>query len=41
MDDNSANVELLFILAAMVALLLFGVAAVLVFLRVWRKERRK
>lgn len=41
MSDNSANLELFLILAAMFVLLLFGVVAVIVFLRLWRKERGK
>lgn len=41
MNDNAANVELLFVLAAMVVLFIFAVVAVLIFFRVWKKERRK
>ncbi|HEX5706136.1 MAG TPA: hypothetical protein VFX96_02495 [Pyrinomonadaceae bacterium] len=41
MNDNSAQVELFFVLAAMAVLLLFAVAAVVIFFRIWNKERRK
>lgn len=41
MNDNSAGVELFFVLAAMLVLLIFAVAAVVVFFRVWKRERGK
>ena len=41
MNDAGASRELLVVLAAMAALLLFGLAAVIIFIRTWRKEKRK
>jgi hypothetical protein len=38
---DGATRELVFVLAVMAALLLFGVAAVVIFVRTWRKERKK
>ncbi len=38
---NKANIELAYVLATMVVLFLFGVAAVAAFWRVWLKERRE
>lgn len=40
-DNNAANLELLFVLAAMVVLFLLAVVAVVIFFRVWSRERRK
>lgn len=37
---DSGNKELLIILLVMAVLLVFGIAAVVIFLRVWRKERK-
>jgi hypothetical protein len=37
---GSANKELFVILAVMVGLLIFGIIAVVIFVRVWRKERK-
>jgi hypothetical protein len=37
---NKASVELIYVLAAMLVLFLFGVAVVAAFWRVWLRERR-
>jgi len=37
---DSGNKELLIVLAVMVGLLIFGIIAVVIFVRVWRKERK-
>ena len=37
---NNANTELVLVLAVMFFILVFGLAAVVIFWRVWRKERR-
>jgi type II secretory pathway pseudopilin PulG len=39
--NDGATRELVFVLAVMAALLLFGVIAVVVFVRTWRKEKKK
>ncbi len=36
---EGATRELIFVLAMMAVLLLFGVAAVVIFVRTWRKEK--
>lgn len=41
MNDAGATKELIYVLATMFVLLLFAVAAVIVFIRLWRKERQK
>ena len=41
MNDAGASRELLIVLATMVFLFLFGLAAVLIFIRTWRKEKKK
>ncbi len=41
MNDAGATRELLIVLAAMAGLFLFGLVAVIIFVRTWRKERRK
>lgn len=41
MNDAGASRELLLVLAAMAALFVFGVVAVLLFVRTWRREKRK
>jgi hypothetical protein len=38
--NDAASRELLVVLAAMAALLVFGLVAVLIFVRTWRKEKR-
>jgi hypothetical protein len=40
MDINNSNSELIFTLFMMGVLLLFAVAAVVIFFRVWRKENK-
>ena len=37
---DSANKELFVILAVMIGLLIFGIIAVVIFVRVWRRERK-
>jgi Tfp pilus assembly protein FimT len=37
---DSGGRELVFVLAVMAVLLVFAVAAVIVFVRVWRRERK-
>jgi hypothetical protein len=39
--SDGASRELIFVLALMVVLLLFGITAVVIFVRTWRKERKK
>jgi hypothetical protein len=39
MGDNSTT-ELILVLAVMLVLLVFGLTAVVIFWRVWRKERK-
>ena len=39
--NEGATRELIFILALMAVLLLFAVTAVVIFVRTWRKERKK
>ncbi|HVF49679.1 MAG TPA: hypothetical protein VNA19_06310 [Pyrinomonadaceae bacterium] len=39
MDSNSGTTELILVLVVMCGLLVFGVVAVVIFYRVWRKER--
>ena len=39
--NEGASRELIFVLALMAVLLLFGVTAVVIFVRTWRKERGK
>ncbi|HEX8853834.1 MAG TPA: hypothetical protein VF754_10125 [Pyrinomonadaceae bacterium] len=41
MNNAGASTELTYVLATMAVLLVFAVAAVVVFIRLWRKERRK
>ena len=41
MNEAGANTELTYVLLTMAVLLVFAVAAVVVFIRLWRKERRK
>ena len=41
MNDPAASRELLIVLATMAALFVIGVAAVIIFVRTWRKEKRK
>ena len=41
MNNDQANTELIFTLFMMAVLLVLGVAAVVVFFRVWRKERKE
>lgn len=41
MNDAGATRELLIVLAAMAALFVFGVVAVLIFVRTWRREKKK
>ncbi|HEV2707272.1 MAG TPA: hypothetical protein VGV59_15230 [Pyrinomonadaceae bacterium] len=41
MNNAGATTELTYVLITMAFLLVFAVAAVLVFIRLWRKERRK
>ncbi len=38
---DGATRELIFVLAVMAVLLLFAVTAVVIFVRTWRKERKK
>jgi uncharacterized membrane protein HdeD (DUF308 family) len=40
MNDADGTGELIFTIFMMVVLLAFGIAAVVVFLRVWRKENK-
>jgi heme/copper-type cytochrome/quinol oxidase subunit 2 len=40
MNNSQANTELIFTLFMMGVLLVLGVAAVVVFFRLWRKERK-
>jgi uncharacterized membrane protein len=40
MDSSGSSNELLFVLIVMGVLLVFAIAAVVVFVRVWRKERK-
>jgi len=40
MDLNAGTTELYLILAVMVVLLVFGIAAAGIFWRIWRKERK-
>ena len=37
---DSSSKELIIVLVVMAVLLAFGIAAVVIFLRVWRKERK-
>jgi hypothetical protein len=37
---NSGNKELVIVLAVMAGLLIFAIIAVVIFVRVWRKERK-
>jgi hypothetical protein len=37
---DSGTKELFVVLAVMIGLLIFGIIAVVIFVRVWRKERR-
>lgn len=37
---DSSSKELIIVLVVMAVLLAFGIAAVIIFLRVWRKERK-
>jgi hypothetical protein len=37
---DSGDKELLVVLAVMAGLLVFGIVAVVIFVRVWRKERK-
>lgn len=39
--SDGASRELIFVLALMAVLLLFAVTAVVIFVRTWRKERKK
>ena len=39
--NDAASRELLVVLATMAGLFLFGLVAVLIFIRTWRKEKRK
>lgn len=39
--EDAGTRELLIVLAVMVVLLLFAIGAVVIFIRTWRKERRK
>jgi heme/copper-type cytochrome/quinol oxidase subunit 2 len=39
--SDAASRELIFVLAAMAVLLVFGIVAVVIFVRTWRKERRQ
>ena len=41
MNDAGAQRELIYVLATMAVILIFAVVAVFVFVRVWRKERKK
>jgi hypothetical protein len=37
---DASDKELVIVLAVMVGLLVFGIVAVVIFVRVWRKERK-
>ncbi len=39
--SDGASRELIFVLALMAVLLLFGITAVVIFIRTWRKEKKK
>ncbi|HVF57024.1 MAG TPA: hypothetical protein VM934_12795 [Pyrinomonadaceae bacterium] len=39
--NNRSNLEFYIVLAVMVVSFVFAVGAVLIFIRTWRKERRK
>ena len=39
--SDAATRELIFVLVLMAVLFLFGLVAVAIFIRVWRKERKK
>ncbi len=39
--QDPGTVELILVLAVMAVLFVFGVVAVVIFVRTWRKERRK
>lgn len=39
--SDGASRELIFVLALMAVLLLFAVTAVVIFVRTWRKEKKK
>ena len=41
MNNDQANAELIFTLLMMAVLLVLGIAAVVVFVRLWRKERKE
>lgn len=41
MNNDQSNTELIFTLFMMAVLLVLGIAAVVVFFRVWRKERKE
>ncbi len=38
--DNRGKAELIFVLAMMAFLFIFAIAAVVIFVRVWRKEHK-
>ena len=41
MNTDQSNTELVFTLFMMVVLLILGVIAVVIFIRVWRKEKKE
>jgi Tfp pilus assembly protein FimT len=41
MNNAGATTELIYVLATMAVLLVFAVAAVIIFIRLWRSERKK